>query len=220
MITTGRIHQQAPHRTRSRARDREQLAEALVRERRRIAADVHDLIMQDLAFALASARLLADGETTAGHAGAVVAAGERALAGARRLVDALVDEEREPVVEALRASVSAAARDTPLSFHASGTPVGVEPDRPTLDALVHIGREAVTNAVKHAAPGHVEVVLERAEEWQLLVRDDGRGFDASAAAAGAGFGLRSMSGQARALGGSLRVSSAPGAGTTVQASLP
>jgi len=218
MITTARIHQQAPLRTRRRARDSEQRAvvEALARERHRIAADVHDLIMQDLAFALASARLLADGEATAAHA--VVAAGERALAGARQLVDALLEEDREPVVEALRASVSAAARHTPLSFDASGTPLGVEPDKPTLDALVHIGREAVTNAVKHAGAGNVEVVLERAEEWQLLVRDDGRGFDA--AAARAGFGLRSMSGQALALGGSLRVSSVPGAGTTVQASLP
>jgi signal transduction histidine kinase len=222
MITTGRTEQQqAALRVRRRARDREQRAvtEAVARERLAIAADVHDLIMQDLAFALAGARLLADGEATAGRAATVVAAGERALAGARQLVDALrEDQQREPVVEALRSSVSVAARHTPLSFDASGTPAGVQPDKPTLDALVHIGREAVTNAVKHAAPGNVEVVLEHAEEWQLLVRDNGRGFDAGATRAG--FGLRSMSGQARALGGSLRVSSALGAGTTVHASLP
>ncbi len=222
MITIGRTQQQAPLRARRRARDRDReqrvVAEAVARERRRIAADVHDLVMQDLAFALASARQLADGEATAGHTAAVVAAGERSLAAARQLVDALLDEQHMPVVEAVRASVSVAARHTPLSFDASGTPAGVQPDKPTLDALIHIGREAVTNAVKHAAPGNVEVVLEHAEEWQLLIRDDGRGFETSAASAG--FGLRSMSGQALALGGSLRVSSALGAGTTVQASLP
>ena len=57
--------------------------DALAQERGRIAADVHDLVMQDLAFALAAARTLADDPALAQRALAVVEASERALAGAR-----------------------------------------------------------------------------------------------------------------------------------------
>lgn len=192
--------------------------DALARERRRIAADVHDLIMQDLAFALATARALADEPARAPQASTVVAAGERALAGARHLVGALAAQDRKSVVESVEASVRTAARNMPLSFDATSVPAGVQPDQPTLDALVHISREAVTNAIKHASPTFVEVALERADEWRLRVRDDGRGFDAIAA--GGGFGLQSMNRHAQALGGSLRVRSAPELGATVEAILP
>jgi signal transduction histidine kinase len=207
-------------RLRGRQRDREQhaVADALARERSRIAADVHDLVMQDLALALATARALADGGALTSHASTVVAAGERALAGAREIVGGLVDRHREPVVEAVGASVRVAARHVPLSFHADGIPARVQPDQPTLDALVHIGREAVTNAVKHGEPIAVEVILEHGEEWRLQVCDDGRGFDSTDAAAG--FGLESMQRHAHALGGTLRVISAADAGTTVEAILP
>lgn len=194
---------------------------ALATERRRIAAEIHDLVMQDLAFALATARGLADDPAQALHASAVVAAGERALTGARDIVGALTARDRTPVVEAVRESVLTAARDVPLSFDARGVPAGDEPDRATLDTLVHIAREAVTNAVKHAAPTAIEVVLEHDDEWRLRVCDDGCGFDP--AAVRMGFGLQSMAGQARALGGSLRVGAAPDApltGVSVEASLP
>lgn len=205
-------------RGRRRDRERRAAADALAQERRRIAADVHDLIMQDLALALATARALADDPVRAPLASAVVAAGERALAGARHIVGGLAGMDRQPIVEALEASVRTAARHTPLSFDAAGVPAGEQPDQPTLDALVHIGREAVANAVKHAAPLAIGVALEHADEWRLLVRDDGCGFDASDT--GGGFGLGSMMRHAHALGGSLRVSSAAGAGTTVEAILP
>ncbi len=194
------------------------MAEALAQERRRMAADIHDLVMQDLAFALATARTLADDPAPAQRASAVVAAGERAFAGAHDIVGGLIGQDRKPVIEAVEAGVRMAARHAPLSFHADGVPAGAQPDQATLDTLVHIGREAVTNAIKHADPITIEVVLEYADEWRLRVRDDGRGFDASDA--GGGFGLESMNRHAHALGGSLRVTSAVEAGTTVEAILP
>jgi NarL family two-component system sensor histidine kinase LiaS len=83
---------------------------------------------------------------------------------------------------------------------------------------VHIGREAVTNAIKHADPDAIEVVLEYGDEWRLQVHDEGRGFDASRAVHG--FGLESMRERAYALGGSLRITSVAGRGTTVEAVLP
>jgi signal transduction histidine kinase len=198
------------------------VADALARERRRVAAEVHDLVMQDLALALASARALADDPLAAPQAGMVVAAGERALAGARRILDDLAAQDREPVVQAIARSVRAAARDVPLRFDARGITAGAQPDQPTVDALVHIGREAVTNAIKHASPTAIEVELVRADEWRLRVRDDGRGCHPGCGhhARGGGFGLASMKRHAQALGGSLRIATAPGAGTTVEAVLP
>ena len=76
------------------------------------------------------------------------------------------------------------------------------PTAQTFSTIVHIAREAVTNAVKHGRPDAIEVVLEYPEEWRLRIRDDGRGFDAERARRG--FGLRSMRRQAHALGGRLR----------------
>jgi len=198
---------------------RQELAEALAGERRRMAADVHDLIMQDLSFALATARTLAADPASAPQASIVVAAGERALAGARDVIDGLVERDCKPVVEAVEAVARTAARSVPLSFDARGVTTSAQPDQLTLQTLLHVGREAVTNAVKHADPQLVEVRLVHADEWRLQVRDHGRGFDPSQA--GGGFGLESMRRHAQTLGGALRVVSALGGpGTSVEVVLP
>jgi signal transduction histidine kinase len=205
-------------RKRLRSRERRAIADALAWERRRMAADVHDLIMQDLSFALASARTLVDDPTRAPQANTVVTAGERALAGARDVVSGLTERDSQPIVQTIEASVRAAARRTPLTFDAEDVPAATPLDQPTRDALQHIARETVTNAVKHARAHAIEVILEHADEWRLTVRDDGLGFDANRI--GEGFGLASMHRQAHALGGTLNVRSAAGRGTVVEARLP
>ena len=207
-------------RLRQRLRSSEHLlaADALAQERGRIAADVHDLVMQDLAFALAAARTLADDPALAQRARTVVEASERALAGAREVVEDLVHRSRPSVVEAVRGSVMIASRHVPVTFAAADVAPGSQPDRQTLDALVHIGREAVTNAVKHAEPDSIEVVLEHDDEWRLKVSDHGGGFDVDAVSGG--FGLESMRRQAHALGGRLLLTSTPGRGTLVETVIP
>jgi signal transduction histidine kinase len=199
--------------------DRRASTDALTEDRRRIAAEVHDLIMQDLSLALANARALADDPASAPRATVVVAAGERALAGARNVVQGLVRQaDGQPVVEAVEASVRAAARNSPVAFDAE-VRGSAQADRATRDVLVHIAREAVTNAIKHAGPDAVvEVAFEHGEEWRLTVRDKGCGFDPSSTPAG--FGLESMRARALELGGSLRVTSVAGEGAIVEASLP
>jgi signal transduction histidine kinase len=226
MSTARRTHAVAPRvghvvfpLARMRSRERVAVARALADERRRMAAEVHDLIMQDLAFALATARTLVDDPALAPQASIVVAAGERALAGAREVVGALLNQDRKPVIETVETVVRVAARGVPLRFDAKGALASAQPDPLTFDTLVHIGRETVTNAVKHADPLGVEVLLTHAEEWHLRVSDDGRGFDT--ANTDGGFGLESMRRHAQALGGSLHVTSAIGApGTIVEAILP
>jgi signal transduction histidine kinase len=203
---------------------------ALAHERRRVAADIHDLIMQDLSLALANARAVAS-DATGSRASLVVSAGERALAGAREVVDGLTGEPArrrsepiEPIVRAIETSAQAAARSTRLIFDADGVPVSARADRPTREALVHVAREAVTNATKHARPNAIEVTLRYTGQWRLTVRDEGRagesqGFDAQGSGNG-GFGLSSMRAHVHALGGVLNVSSAASRGTTVEVVLP
>jgi signal transduction histidine kinase len=200
-------------------KERQTSARALAHERRRIAADVHDLVMQDLAFALAHARTLTDDEVNGDQATTVVLAGERALAGARQIVAGLTRRESHPIVEVLETSVRVAARGTRLVFDAEQAPASPQPDQPTREALLHIAREAVTNAVKHSQPEVVEVTLARTDEWCLTVRDRGMGFNAQEQSS-AGFGLASMRQHADALGGRLHLSSEAGTGTTVEALLP
>ncbi|HST54958.1 MAG TPA: ATP-binding protein [Solirubrobacteraceae bacterium] len=202
--------------------ERRAISRGIAHERRRMAADVHDLIMQDLSFALANARVIADNPGSASQADTVVEAGERALAGARDVLSGLTRQDSKPVVEAVEAGVRAAARNAKLTFNADSVGAYEQPDELTRDALLHISREAVTNATKHArSKTAIEVTLEYEDDWRLTIRDEGRGFDVDEGLDGeAGFGLRSMHERAAALGGSLQVMSAPGRGTTVSAVLP
>jgi len=191
------------------------VASAVELERLRIAADVHDLIMQDLALALAQARMLADDTP---KARTVVDAGERALAGARDLVGGLSARRSESIAGAVTSGAHRAARHVPITVVARDVSSVPQPDAQTFTTIVHITREAVTNAVKHGRATKIEVVLECPEEWRLRITDDGCGFDSEQAAHG--FGLHSMRRQAHALGGRLKVTSAAGAGATVEALLP
>ncbi|MFI5046421.1 MAG: histidine kinase [Acidimicrobiia bacterium] len=81
--------------------------------------------------------------------------------------------------------------------------------------------EALQNAAKHAGDGAVATVTVREEEGALLfvVADDGAGFDVSSGAA-LGHGFVNMSDRVGAIGGSIVVDSAPGAGTTIRGRIP
>lgn len=81
---------------------------------------------------------------------------------------------------------------------------------------------ALTNVVRHAGARQVWVELRRREtELELIVRDDGIGFDVQAAlkrtSAGATLGLLSMQERVRLAGGELEIKSAPGEGTEIRA---
>ena len=88
------------------------------------------------------------------------------------------------------------------------------------EALIRITREAVSNAARHGRASTISVELASAPELRLRVSDDGVGFSPAAAGAAHGFGLVSMRERAQALGGTFRVSSAPGRGTEVEVLLP
>ncbi|HIQ06238.1 MAG TPA: PAS domain S-box protein [Anaerolineae bacterium] len=86
--------------------------------------------------------------------------------------------------------------------------------------LLRIIQEALTNVRKHSGARHAWVRFEAdAEGMVIIVEDDGQGFD-PARVAGDCFGLQTMRERAESVGGTLEVSSAPGAGTRVRVRLP
>ncbi len=91
--------------------------------------------------------------------------------------------------------------------------------------LYRIAQEALNNAVKHAAARQAKLtLLLQGDEVVMRVADNGRGFDPTAVLSdGAGrghYGFTSMRERAAALGGQLRVDSAPAEGTTITVTLP
>jgi signal transduction histidine kinase len=87
--------------------------------------------------------------------------------------------------------------------------------------LILIVREALANVIRHAQATSVTVQAAVADDvLTLRVRDDGRGFDPAGLSSRYGLGLGSMAERARSIGGRLRVTAAPGAGTTVEVSVP
>jgi signal transduction histidine kinase len=94
---------------------------------------------------------------------------------------------------------------------------------PTVETTCfRVAQEAFTNLIRHAQARRVDVELGvAAGALQLVVRDDGRGFDLAAAgrraAQGESLGLLSMQERVALAGGELKIDSAPGHGTTVRA---
>ena len=87
------------------------------------------------------------------------------------------------------------------------------------DALFRIGQEALANVARHARAAHVRVSLDASPfSLQLRVDDDGAGFERDGARAG--MGLDNMRARAAAVGGTVAITTEPGKGTLVRASVP
>lgn len=88
-------------------------------------------------------------------------------------------------------------------------------------ALYRVVQEAMTNVVRHAGAKRVDVLAERrGDRVQVMVEDDGVGFDSLLVRPGEHLGLLGMRERAEALGGTLTIESRPGGGTTVVAEVP
>jgi len=87
--------------------------------------------------------------------------------------------------------------------------------------LFRVLQEALQNAVKHSGGKQFHVILARAQDrLELIVSDDGAGFDVKNAAGGKGLGLISMRERLQLVEGELSIHSQPGTGTTVRALVP
>jgi signal transduction histidine kinase len=216
-------------------RERETLlasaVEASAQERRRIAADLHDGVVQDLAgvaFGLAPLAAEADRRGDQAAAGVLRRATGTLRQGVRDLRTLLV-QIHPPNLET--AGLRAALSDLLSPLEASGiaTLLNVDEARDGAkggDTLVYrVAREAIRNAQIHAEPTTVRVSVERRSPGatRLAVTDDGKGFAPDARErrnAEGHLGLALLEGIVAQANGSLAVRSAPGAGTTVELELP
>ena len=186
---------------------------AVLDDRRRLARELHDGVVQELAYIRFETSLLS---TEMEARQRVLDACDRALDEARAAVDALGRSSDEPLGFVLHR----AARQVAERYHASlevELDDSVSADAEQRHTLVRITREAVSNAIRHGRADRVRLLLTGgAQGRQLLVQDDGVGFDVSEARQGAtGYGLTSMADRASSLEGSFTIDSAPGRGTTV-----
>ena len=190
---------------------------AVAEDRRRLARELHDGVLQELGWIRSEARGLGHGPDDGATVQSILDASDRALDEARAAVDALGRDTDEPLGYALHRS----ARDV-AERHGARVVVelddSVRADPSQRHGLARIVREAVGNALRHGGAECVRVTLEATPSGRrrLVVQDDGRGFDASATAYDSGYGLTSMRERARQLPGSCTVSSEPGRGTTVE----
>ncbi|HKE19650.1 MAG TPA: GAF domain-containing sensor histidine kinase [Kofleriaceae bacterium] len=214
-----------------------QVENAKEEERRHIARELHDELGQTLT---ALKLRLQMAHKLAGKAPAVngTTAGGTVLGDALEMVDRLIGRSRQlsmdlspPLLDevglapAIRAHLerTATPQDLRIDLHTTGLDERLPAEVET--AAFRVVQESLTNAFRHADARLVEIRVRRENgHLQLLVHDDGRGFDVAAArrAAGRGkhFGVVGMAERVKGLGGTLEVRSTPGGGTEVRASLP
>ena len=208
-----------------RIRAEEILAEIRRAERRRIARDLHDIVLQDLAGALQSLRLTdlrAKGSGTALDLGEEIEALGRATSGLRSAIYDLRHEGKRPLVKSIESLVELNQQLMPackvMLNVEEGFPENL-PRRVNVE-LLRIVQEALANARRHSGAKRVEVGL-RGEGSEIVVAevvDDGRGFDRRSVRVGVG--LSAMHERTAGLGGKIEISRRPGGGTKVTLKVP
>jgi signal transduction histidine kinase len=129
--------------------------------------------------------------------------------------------EQEGLAVALALALDAADRHSGLDYRLDDQFTS-QPAMPQSAILFRITQEALANVREHArASGVTITLLERDGGHAVRIADDGCGFEGALEPLEAeGYGFVSMRARVRLGGGNLRVESAPGAGTTVEAWLP
>ncbi|MEA2143760.1 MAG: two-component system, NarL family, sensor kinase [Solirubrobacteraceae bacterium] len=210
--------------------------EASAQERRRIAADLHDGVVQDLAgVAFGLAPLAADAQRRGDESeAAVLREATGTLRQGVRDLRTLLLEIHPPNLASAGIRVALSDLLSPLQANGIATSLevqdaahdGASPRAAGHDTLVYrVAREAIRNAQAHAAPTSVSVAVTRPEPGctRLVVSDDGTGFTAGAReqrGAEGHLGLTLLEDIVLQAGGTLEVRSSPGTGTNVRLELP
>jgi signal transduction histidine kinase len=198
-----------PERTRPAlgATRHDQVDDAVLRERARTRAWLHDTVLQELEMLAAGA--YADEPDPVAMTALAAGAADRL----RRVIEGETPPAAGPLVDDIHAVVERERRRSGLQVHLR---VGrLEPPWAAADAepLSAALAEALRNVAKHAGATAVDVSCEiAAGVATVIVTDDGRGFDPARAAGGAGL-RHSIIGRLEHEGGRVTVDSGPGRGT-------
>lgn len=194
-------------------------------ERRRVARELHDDLVQRVAAAAIAVGLLEQRPPEEQRQG---------LADLKRTLGALsvdvhnLSRRIHPAMLEERGLVGSIEAECRAFMERGGVPVDLTappdlaPPKDVALAAYRIVQESLRNAAQHAAGAtEVSVSLTHAPDaLTVRVTDNGSGFARTAPGWKAGLGLASMEERARLVGGTLEVSSRPGAGTTILATLP
>jgi signal transduction histidine kinase len=191
--------------------------QALVQERQRILADMHDGLGGSL---LALLTAVQTGHIDRKHLEQQV---KDALRELRIAIDAL-----QPVEGDLATVLGNLRQRLEPMIHAAGATlswdVGELPPVEALDAAAvfsvqRVVLEAITNAVRHSGARHIRLAAHAAgsDTIRINIEDDGHGYQPEAAK---GYGIESMRSRAQKLGGSIDIVSAPSSGTSVRLLIP
>lgn len=205
---------------------------AQLEERERIARTLHDTFLQSVQ------SLILRFHSIKGALPKDDAAQSR-IDAALDAADAVLDEGRDQLLDlrvhhacradlapalAVAGDAACAERGVAFSLHERGARRPLRAD--AQDELYAIAKEAIANALRHSGSATLAAELSYGPAaFTLAIRDQGKGFDAApgappAAQGGRHWGLTGMRERAARIGGALRLHSAPGAGTTVEVSLP
>ena len=203
---------------------------AVADERGLLARELHDSIAQSLAFLKIQASLLRDEIATTppqlGRAQGTLTELDTGIRESLSDVRELLLHFRtrtntEDFVPALRTTLTKFEHQTGLPTHLQieGEGMALPPDV-QIQAL-HVVQEALSNVRKHAQAHAVWVDVKQSPQWVIEVRDDGRGIDNASSDFGeTHVGMRIMRERAASVGARLKIFSVPGAGTSVELTLP
>jgi PAS domain S-box-containing protein len=203
-----------------RKRAEEALREIREAERRRIARELHDVVLQDLTYALQSMQVAKRMPEAAGRTGDTdqqLEALKRAVGGLREAIyDLRLESARErPLIRAVASIVELNRQiGEGCEFELivdEGFPTGLSGSSGV--EVVRVVQEALANVRRHSGAEHAVVTLGAAGgEILVEVEDDGRGFGPETSF---GMGLMGMRERVLTLGGKLEVEGREGAGTRV-----
>jgi len=197
-------------------------------EKRRIARELHDELAQTLATLKNDLewlidRVPQDDALLARKIAAMHALARGAVAATRRIASDL----RPLMLDDL--GFAAAMQWLVEDFrhrHGIACSLRVEPpelqlDEPYATAVFRIAQEALANVARHAAASHADVELVHGgDALALTIRDDGAGFDPGVPRKSGSFGLVGLRERAYLVGGTLRIATTLGEGTTVEVEIP
>jgi signal transduction histidine kinase len=215
-----------------RTREVERLAEesryaAIVRERLKIARDLHDTLAHSMMAMLSEVRLLRKLQVhdPASLVEELARAEEVAHEGLNEARNAITQMRVNAVRDTGLGAALAKAFDrfvdhTGLTGEFTAQPEAARFGDERAETLFRMAEEALRNVERHAMATHVSVALDTSEGTDLTLRiaDDGIGFDTKLPRPGH-YGLVGLSEMAQLIGADLRIDSAPNQGTTVSVTL-
>jgi signal transduction histidine kinase len=204
------------------------IQDAKEQERLRIAREVHDeigslltAIKMDISWMVQ--RLPKDNPALTDKASTITELVNKAITSASNLAHSL-----RPGVLDCFGLVAAIEMEAEEFSKRSGIPCSVIKTHDSIEltdthaiSLFRIFQETLNNILKHAQAKRVQVEIVKGEDHlELIIADDGKGFDDAARNKPRSFGLRGIQERANHLGGEVKISSVLGQGTQIAVSIP